>query len=142
IVALYENTELLEDLRSLRFVERAGTYSVDAVRNAQGHSDTAIAFCLALLASARNPFIACRPFIDRKLIFTPDEVEQILSESETGSKKDPVVAAAAAGFERERERARERARLRQQPVPDSIEAILREAGLDDPNSWRNPPSCL
>jgi hypothetical protein len=79
-IELFDHRQLIGDLRALRFIERGNAYRLDAARTKEGHADLATAFVLALLAVKRNPMLLVRPFVDRPIIRTIDEMRQRLEE--------------------------------------------------------------
>ncbi|MGE0760612.1 MAG: terminase large subunit [Pirellulaceae bacterium] len=52
-IELYDDRELLADLRSLRVTEKSYGWRLDPVRDGSGHGDRAIALALALVASRK-----------------------------------------------------------------------------------------
>ena len=68
-VELYDEPQLLADLRRLRVVERGSNQlRLEVTRSGDGHGDLGIAFCLALETARQRLLWAPAPVIDDLII--------------------------------------------------------------------------
>jgi len=54
-IEIFDDPDLIRDLRRLRIVEKAYGFRLEASRDQNGHADRATGLCLALLAAKRTP---------------------------------------------------------------------------------------
>lgn len=83
-IELYNDTRLIDDLVKLNIVERGLLgFKIEAEEDSTGHADTAYAFSIALPEAVRLSGIKLvRPFVDRALLQTADDIHRRLEELE------------------------------------------------------------